>query len=456
MTDLLIELLPGGMFLALIFGMFSGVPVAIMLMGISLIFSLAAIGLGEMRLVHVTLLPSRIFTGTIENAVLVAAPMFIFMGILLEKTRLAEDLLVTLQRLLRVVPGGLALAVILMGTILAAATGIIGASVVMLTMMAVPTMVEKGYDKGLAAGTVASAGTLGILIPPSVMLVFMGDLLSVSLGRLFVAALVPGLLLSLMYILYIAIRSFFQPSVAPKLPQETVVPSNGNLFREALISVLAPLCLIVAVLGSILAGIATPTEASGVGVAAALLLGFARGRLQMDTLQDSMNGAVRSLGMLFIIFVGATSFAYIFRKVGGEHFIVDLAQSLPFGDWGLLIAMMLMIFVMGFFFDWIEITLIMLPIFAPIIQIMDLGGHVPPAEMIYWFAILVTVNLQTSFLTPPFGFALFYLKGAANDLLSMRDIYSGVIPFVLLQLFTLGAIIAFPGIAMWLPNLLLN
>lgn len=321
--------------------------------------------------------------------------------------------------------------------------------------MAIPTMLERGYDKGLAAGTVASSGTLGILIPPSVMLVFMGDLLSISLGHLFVAALMPGLLLSLAYVIYIALRSALQPHMAPKSPPPTDEDRAG-LLLEALKSVLAPLVMIIAVLGSILGGIATPTEASGVGVFAALLLGALRGRLTRETLSGSMDGSVKTLGMLFFIFIGATAFSYIFRKVGGEHFIVDTASALPFGNWGLLLAIMAMIFVMGFFFDWIEITLIMLPIFAPIIETMDLGDHVARSEMIYWFAILVALNLQTSFLTPPFGFALFYLKGAAGNLLSMRDIYRGIIPFVLLQLIVLGLAIAYPDLALWLPRLVFD
>ncbi len=451
MIELLSSSLPGLMFLSLVIALFSGAPVAIMLMGISLVFGLLALLTGDMRLAQATLLPNRIFSGTIENAVLVAAPMFIFMGIIMEKTRIAEDLLVTLQRIMRVIPGGLALAVVLMGTILAAATGIIGASVVMLAMLAIPTMVERGYDKGLAAGTVASAGTLGILIPPSVMLVFMGDLLSISLGRLFVAALMPGLLLSAVYVVYIVVRSWLQPHMAPKAPPPAPHERQG-LWLETLKSVFAPLIMIIAVLGSILGGVATPTEASGVGVFAALLLGLLRGRLNMSVLRESMDGSVKQLGMLFFIFVGATAFSYIFRKVGGEHFIVDTARALPFGDWGLLFAMMGMIFVMGFFFDWIEITLIMLPIFAPVVQLMDLGGHVEQSQMIYWFAILVSLNLQTSFLTPPFGFALFYLRGAASQHLTISDIYRGIIPFVLLQLVLLGLTIAYPDIAMWLPN----
>ncbi|POF33556.1 TRAP transporter large permease [Roseibium marinum] len=451
MIETISAVLPGAMFLSLIVLLFSGAPVAIMLMGTSLIFGLLAIWTGDMRLVHATLLPNRIFSGTIDNAVLVAAPMFIFMGLIMEKTRIAEDLLLTLQRLMRVVPGGLALAVVLMGTILAAATGIIGASVIMLTMLALPTMLENGYDKGLSAGTVASAGTLGILIPPSVMLVFMGDLLSISLGRLFVAALLPGLLLAACYVIYIVTRSFLQPSLAPKAPPLTD-KEKGGLWLETLKSVLAPLLMIFAVLGSILGGFATPTEASGVGVVAALLIGLLRGRLTRVTLRESMDGSVTSLGMLFFIFVGATAFSYIFRKVGGEHFIVDTARALPFGDWGLLISIMAMIFVMGFFFDWIEITLIVLPIFAPIVPLMDLGDHVDKAQMIYWFAILVSLNLQTSFLTPPFGFALFYLKGAAGNMLAMRDIYRGIIPFVIVQLVLLGLVVAFPEIALWLPD----
>ncbi|MCA2011935.1 TRAP transporter large permease subunit [Pararhodobacter sp. CCB-MM2] len=450
MTDLLISALPGGMFAFLVVGMFSGVPVAIVLMGISLVFSILAISLGEMRLVQATLLPNRIYSGVIENQVLVAAPMFILMGVIMDKTRLAEDLLLTMQRLLRRVPGGLALAVVAMGTILAAATGIIGASVVMLSMMAIPTMIEKGYDPGLAAGTVASSGTLGILIPPSVMLVFMGDLLSISLGRLFVAALVPGLLLSLMYMLYILIRATLQPSIAPRLPPAG--PEDRVSLRETALSVLAPLALIIAVLGSILGGVATPTEAGGVGVAASILLGLARGRLSMKAMTEAQDSAVTSLGMLFFIFVGATAFAYVFRIVGGEHFVVEVARSLPFGDYGLLLALMMMVFVMGFFFDWIEITLILLPIFAPILRVMDLGDHIPQEEIIFWVAIMITVNLQTSFLTPPFGFALFYLKGAAGNLVSMRDIYRGVVPFVLMQLSVVLLILLFPGIAMWLPE----
>ncbi|MEM7695045.1 MAG: TRAP transporter large permease subunit [Pseudomonadota bacterium] len=455
MVEMFADLLPGLMFLALIVALFSGAPVAVMLMGVSLIFGIIAILIGEMRLIHATLIPNRIFGGTIENPVLVAAPMFIFMGLVMERTRIAEDLLLTLQRLLRVVPGGLGLAVVLMGTILAAATGIIGASVVMLTVLALPTMLSGGYRPSLAAGTVASAGTLGILIPPSIMLVFMGDLLSVSIGRLFMSALLPGLVLSALYVLFITLYSAARPEVAPKAPPLPPEERDG-LFLQTVVALLVPIALITMVLGSILGGIATPTEAAGVGAVGALLLGALRGRLTPKVLFDSADGSVRTVAMLFFIFVGATAFSYIFKKIGGDAFLVETAQSLALGDWGLLFAMMVMIFAMGFFFDWIEITLIVLPIFAPIVAIMDLGDHVARGDLVYWFAVLVAVNLQTSFLTPPFGFALFYLKGAAGNLVSMGVIYRGIIPFVVLQLIVLALAITFPDLVLWLPRALSN
>ena len=430
--ELLSESLPGLMFLALIVGLFTGAPVAIMLMGVALTFAALGLMTGDLRFVQVTLLPARVFDGIVQNQVLVAAPMFILMGVVMEKTRIAEDLLLTLQRVLRNVPGGLALAVVLMGTILAAATGIIGASVVMLSLLAIPTMLSRGYAPSLAAGTVASAGTLGILIPPSIMLVFMGDLLTINIGRLFVAAFLPGLALAGIYVLYLFVVALLRPASVPALGGGDGGDDTQGLWLEAIVSIAVPLLLIVAVLGSIIGGVATPTEASGIGAAAALLLGFARGRLSLPVLESALDGSVRTLAMLFFIFVGATAFSLVFRYVGGEHFIVETARGLNLGDWGLLFTMMLMVFVMGFFFDWIEITLIMLPIFAPLVRIMDLGEHIARGDLIYWFAILVAVNLQTSFLTPPFGFALFYLKGAVGDRLPMSAIYRGIIPFVAL------------------------
>ncbi len=453
--ETLIEILPGLMFLALIVGLFTALPVPIVLSAVTVVFMAIALWLGEMRLVHISLIPTRIYGSIVDNAVLVAAPMFIFMGVVMEKTRIAEDLLLALQKLLARVPGGLALAVVLMGTILAAATGIIGASVVMLTVMALPTMLRAGYAAPLATGTVASAGTLGILIPPSVMLVFMSDLLSLNLAKVFVAAFLPGLFLAGVYLVYLVARAVIRPAETPPAAALSGEDRRG-LWREALVSVSFPLILIVAVLGSIIGGWASPTEASGVGAFAALALGLLRGRLSRPVLGEAMDSSIRTIAMLFFIFAAATAFSFVFRKIGGDDFIVDLARGLNLGDWGLLFTMMAMVFIMGFFFDWIEITLILLPIFAPIVGLMDLGDHVARADLVYWFTILVAVNLQTSFLTPPFGFALFYMKGAAGDLVAMGDIYRGIVPFVLLQLAVLGVLIWQPQIALWLPGQVLG
>ena len=453
--EILTEFLPAIMFLSLVAGLFTALPVPIVLSAITLIFAIIALLLGEMRFVHLSLIPTRIYGGVIDNVVLVAAPMFIFMGVVMEKTRIAEDLLLTLQKLLARVPGGLALAVVLMGTILAAATGIIGASVVMLTVMALPTMIRAGYAKPIATGTVASAGTLGILIPPSVMLVFMSDLLSLNLAKVFVAAFLPGLFLAGVYLVYLVARSILRPGETPTAGALMNEDREG-LWREAIVSVSFPLILIIAVLGSIIGGLASPTEASGVGAFAALMLGLFRGRISLKILGEVTDSSLRTIALLFFIFAAATAFSYVFRKIGGDDFIIDLARSLNLGDWALLFTMMAIVFVMGFFFDWIEITLILLPIFAPIVGLMDLGDHIAKVDLVYWFTILVAVNLQTSFLTPPFGFALFYMKGAAGDMVSMRDIYRGIIPFVVLQVAVLFVLIWQPEIAMWLPNKVLN
>jgi tripartite ATP-independent transporter DctM subunit len=453
--EILTEFLPAIMFLSLVAGLFTALPVPIVLSAITLIFAIIALLLGEMRFVHLSLIPTRIYGGVIDNVVLVAAPMFIFMGVVMEKTRIAEDLLLTLQKLLARVPGGLALAVVLMGTILAAATGIIGASVVMLTVMALPTMIRAGYAKPIATGTVASAGTLGILIPPSVMLVFMSDLLSLNLAKVFVAAFLPGLFLAGVYLVYLVARSILRPGETPTAGALMNEDREG-LWREAIVSVSFPLILIIAVLGSIIGGLASPTEASGVGAFAALMLGLFRGRISLKILGEVTDSSLRTIALLFFIFAAATAFSYVFRKIGGDDFIIDLARSLNLGDWALLFTMMAIVFVMGFFFDWIEITLILLPIFAPIVGLMDLGDHIAKVDLVYWFTILVAVNLQTSFLTPPFGFALFYMKGAAGDMVSMRDIYRGIIPFVVLQVAVLFILIWQPEIAMWLPNKVLN
>ena len=451
--DILVEFLPLYMFLVLIPLLFSGYPVAFVLGGVGFGFWLLAVALGVVNDDSFFLVVSRIYGGIVNNLVLVAIPMFIFMGTMLERSGVAHDLLTTLQLLLRRVPGGLAVAVVGLGVIMAATTGIIGASVVMLTLMALPIMSQRGYDLPLATGTIASAGTLGILIPPSIMLVVMGNLLSVPIGTLFFAALMPGLLLAVLYFAYIIIRASIQPHLAPPLPVEEYEKYRGGIAVLVIRSVLPPLFLITLVLGSIFAGFATPTEASGVGAGGALLLAWVRRKLSRRILSEVVEQSALTGAMLFGIFVGATAFSYVFALLGGHDLIVQGIEAVNVGPWSVLLALMFVVFLLGFFFDWIQISLIVLPVFAPLVKALDFGSHMPYEGMtVIWFAILVAVNLQTSFLTPPFGFALFYMKGVAPKAVKMQHIYKGVLPFVLLQILGLAALLMWPQIALWLPH----
>ncbi|MBC6404160.1 MAG: TRAP transporter large permease subunit [Rhodospirillales bacterium] len=449
------EILPAAMLICMAFFIFTGFPVALVLGGLGLAFGLVGIAVGEFRLVHFNALPLRIYAGSVENIILVAIPMFIFMGTMLEKSGIADDLLYTLQVLTRRLPGGLAISVTLLGTILAATTGIIGASVVLLTLMALPEMLRRGYSPELATGTIASSGTLGILIPPSIMLVLMADQLSVPVGVLFVAALFPGLLLAALYVIYIMSKGSLQPHLAPPMVRDQE-ESSGQLAGMLFLTFIPPVFLIVLVLGSIFAGWATPTEASGIGAIGATLLAALKRRLNFSVLKDVCYRAAVTNAMIFGIFVGATCFSLVFKRLGGDFLIEELINSLGIGPWGILGMIMVVVFLLGFFLDWIEITLIVLPIFAPIIEALDFGGHVAnPTMMLPWFAILLAVNLQTSFLTPPFGFALFYMKGAARSV-KIQQIYRGIIPFVALQLLGLGLCVFFPEIVTWLPEAVLD
>jgi tripartite ATP-independent transporter DctM subunit len=450
------DYLPLFMFAALGFLLFSGYPVAFVLGGIGLAFGFLGMAFDVFSFIQFFNVVPRIWGGIAENLVLTAIPMFIFMGTMLEKSGVASDLLHCLQVLLRRVPGGLALAVTIMGTIMAATTGIIGASVVMMTLLALPVMLQRSYHAQLATGTIAASGTLGILIPPSIMLVIMAELLARSVGNLFVAAIIPGFLLAGLYLLFILIRCGSKPELAPRLPDEAGPQSAGELIALVLKSFIPPLFLIVLVLGSILGGFATPTEAAGVGGAGAILLAALNRRLTWAVLKDVVMRAALTGGMLFGIFLGATCFSYVFRALGGDSLVVDIVEGMELGSWGLLILLMALVFFLGFFFDWIEITLIVLPVFSPIIELLDFGDHVMQNEVVYWFAILLAVNLQTSFLTPPFGFALFYMKGVAPPEVRLQQIYRGIVPFVVLQLIGLAAVMAFPELALWLPRTLLK
>ena len=450
------DYLPLFMFGVLALLLFCGYPVAFVLGGIALGFGFVGMMFDVFDFVQFFSIIVRIWGSIAENPVLTAIPMFIFMGTMLERSGVAHDLLHCLQVLMRRVPGALALSVTAMGTILAATTGIIGASVVMMTLLALPVMLERRYSPALATGTIAASGTLGILIPPSIMLVIMADLLAKSVGNLFVAALFPGLLLSALYCVYIFIVSSLDRRLAPPLDADIGPQSTSELLVLVVKSFVPPVFLILLVLGSILGGWATPTEAAGVGGAGALALAAVKGRLRWAELKDVVERSALTGAMLFAIFIGATAFSYVFRALGGDGLVVGIVESLGFGSWGLLLVLMGIVFFLGFFFDWIEITLIVLPIFAPIISLLDFGDHVARQDVVYWFAILMAVNLQTSFLTPPFGFALFYMKGVAPPEVRLQDIYSGIVPFVALQLVGLAAVMIWPEIAMWLPAQVLD
>jgi len=501
----LTELLPILMFVALALLLFSGYPVAFVLGGVAFGFGIIAIVLDEFAFVQFFNLVPRIWGGIAESLILTAIPMFIFMGTMLERSGVAKDLLHCLEVLLRRVPGGLALAVTIMGTIMAATTGIIGASVVMMTLLALKHMMNAKYDLRLATGTINASGTLGILIPPSIMLVIMADLLARSVGNLFFAAFFPGLMLAGLYTLYIVARCSINPKLAPPLAEEVGPDTRGGLVLLVFVAFVPPVVLITLVLGSILFGWTSPTEAAAVGAAGSVVLAGvykplmnalfgdvteesrsvtedavgdtpgpatvgamqvaqARGGLWSRyrfhcrglgaVLKDVIERTALTNAMLFMIFIGATAFSYVFRALGGDEVITGLVAEVS--PWTTLIILMAVVFGLGFFFDWIEITLIVLPVFAPIIEALDFGAHIAKNDLPYWFAILMAVNLQTSFLTPPFGFALFYMKGAAPPEVKIQEIYRGIVPFVMLQLVGLALVMAFPGIAMWLPNKFLN
>ena len=451
-----VTLLPVFMFLALAVLLFSGFPVAFVLGGVGLGFGFIGIYFDVFSLIEFFNVISRIWGGVCENLILVAIPMFIFMGTMLEKSGVAKDLLYALQILLRSVPGGLALSVTIMGTIMAATTGIIGASVVMMTLLALPVMLDRKYDTSLATGTIAASGTLGILIPPSIMLVIMADLLAISVGTLFIASVFPGLLLAVLYFLYLLIRTRINPSLAPSLPKNIGPSTSKEKMYLILRSFFPPIGLIVLVLGSIFAGFATPTEAAGVGALGSILLAIFNRRLSKSVLMEVTERSALTGAMIFGIFIGATAFSYVFRSLGGDDLIHAFVNEMGFGPWGILFVMMGLVFLLGFFFDWVEITLIVLPLFAPIMATLDFGDHVSSEFIIPWIAVLLAVNLQTSFLTPPFGFALFYMKGVSPPGVKIQTIYKGIIPFVILQLIGLSLVIKFPEIALWLPNYILE
>jgi tripartite ATP-independent transporter DctM subunit len=392
------------------------------------------------------LLPLRIW-GTMENFSLMAVPLFIYMGVMLEKSGLAEELLEAMALVFGRIKGGLAVSVIFVGALMGASTGIVGATVVTMGLLSVPTMLRNGYSKSLTTGTVAASGTLGQIIPPSIVLVLLGEIMNVSVGELFLAAIIPGFILVGLYMLYILIIAQIKPEWAPPIDQKILdAMTRRQLLEKVFKALIPPLALMIAVLGSIFAGIASPTEAASVGAVGATILTIMHRRFNYQIVKDVMNTTTKLTCMVFIILVGASTLGLVFRGLGGDAMLRGLILSLPFGKWGILFIVMSIIFVAGFFLDFIEITFIHVPVLAPIM--IHLG--VDPI----WLAILIAVNLQTSFLTPPFGFSLFYLKGVTPPEVSTMDIYKGIIPFVIIQIIGLLIICLFPETVTWLPRVL--
>ena len=423
------------MFVVVFLFIFAGYPVAFSLGGTALIFAAIGIELGLFSWNLLYAFPERVF-GVMSNGVLLAVPFFIFMGTMLEKSRLAEDLLRTIGMLFGRLRGGLALAVVIVGAMLAAATGVVGASVVAMGLISLPVMLRYDYSPMLATGVISASGTLGQIIPPSVVLVVLADQLGISVGDLFIGSLVPGLMLAGFYAVYVVGVAIAKPEAAPALPAEERTIHGGALARQVAVVMMPPMVLILVVLGSIFAGIATPTEAGALGAVGAIVLALSRGRLTMKAVRETMDATAKLTTMVIFLLIGSTAFALVFRGVYGDVWIEDLLTGLPGGKIGLLIVANLAIFVLGFFIDFFEIAFIVIPLIAPAARILDV-------DMV-WFGVMIGMNLQTSFLTPPFGFAIFYLRGVAPRRITTVQMYRGVIPFIVIQLIGLALICLYP------------
>jgi len=446
-----------GLFAAIGLALLAGFPVAFTLAGVGLLFAGLGVLTGTFDPVFLEALPNRIF-GIMTNGTLIAVPLFVFMGVMLERSKLADQLLQSLAAMMRGTPGGLGIAVILVGAMMAASTGIVGATVVTMGLISLPTMLRKGYDPAVATGTICASGTLGQIIPPSIILVMLADVLSnayqqaqlqmgnyspetISVGELFAGALVPGLMLVCMYIIYLAILARLNPD---SMPADAEAARNDVSMGRLLVLAAGPLFLIVAVLGSILKGIATPTEAASVGAVGAMLLALMGGHLSIETLRYVVFRTTKITAMVFMILIGASLFSLVFRGFGGDKMIADLLTGLPGGVVTAMIMVMLVMFLLGFVLDFIEITFVVVPIVGPVLMAMGINP--------IWLGVMIALNLQTSFLTPPFGFSLFYLRGVCPDNVPTSAIYRGVIPFIFIQVFLLGLLALWPQLITWLPG----
>ena len=454
----MVEFMPLILFIFVCLVLMAGFPVAFSLAGTSLLFAGIGVLTGTLDSAFLSALPNRLY-GILSNQILIAVPLFVFMGVMLEKSRIAEQLLRNLGLLFGPIRGGLGFSVVLVGMLMAASTGIIGATVVTMGLISLPTMLKQGYSPSLATGNICATGTLGQIIPPSTALIILGDVLSsayqqaqlkmgiftpetVSVADLFVGALIPGLLLVVAYLTYIGLVALFKPEAAPAVQDRP--PLSRGFALQLLKGLIPPLALIVAVLGSILAGIATPTEAAGIGAFGATLLAIFYGEFDLKRLKEVMDSTLQVTSMVFLIFIGAALFSLVFRGFGGEELVHSAFTDMPGGVFGAMLVVMAVIFLLGFILDFIEITFVVVPIVAPVLLAMG----VDPV----WLGIMIAINLQTSFLTPPFGFALFYLRGVTPDSIPTRTIYRGVIPFIAIQLLVLILLAAFPELTTWLPE----
>ncbi len=449
------------MFLAVFAVLLTGYPVAFALSGTALGFALLGIQLGWFDPVFLDALPNRLF-GIMNNQTLLAIPLFVFMGVMLERAKIAENLLSSMTELFGSLKGGLGIAVTLVGMLMAASTGIVGATVVTMGLLSLPTMLKHDYDPAIACGTICASGTLGQIIPPSIVLVLLGDVIStayqqaqldmgifapenVSVGDLFAGAVIPGICLVGLYLIYIILTAWLKPETMPT--PEKVVTQRGVAFYFAIVrNLLPPLLLMIAVLGSIMAGLATPTEAAAVGASGAILLAFIGRELDLKILRNVMESTTQITSMVFMILIGAALFSLVFRGFSGDELIVEMLSDLPGGKFGAVFTVMLVMFLLGFVLDFIEITFVIVPIVGPILLAMGLDP--------IWLGIMIALNLQTSFLTPPFGFALFYLRGVAPTEITTQQIYKGVLPFIIMQLIMLALLASFPQLATWLPKII--
>ena len=447
------------LFAAVFILLLSGYPVAFTLAGTALAFTFIGEATGTFDPAFLQALPNRLY-GIITNQILIAVPLFVFMGVMLERSRIAENLLDTMARLFGPLRGGMGISVTLVGMLLAASTGIVGATVVTMGLLSLPTMLKRGYDPQISTGIICASGTLGQIIPPSIVLVLLGDVLSsayqqaqldmgifspetISVGDLFVGAVIPGLLLVGLYIAYLALIAFIKPGAVPAMPRDALQHSN-RLVEDVLLSLMPPLLLIIAVLGSIIGGFATPTEAAAIGAVGAMLLAALKKQLNRENLTEVVRNTTRVTSMVFMILIGASLFSLVFRGFGGDELVEELLSDLPGGTYTAVFAVMLVMFLLGFVLDFIEITFVVVPIVGPVLLAMDIDP--------VWLGIMIAINLQTSFLTPPFGFALFYLRGVAPDTIKTMHIYKGVIPFIIIQILAMAMIAYKPQLATWLPT----